>query len=334
MDVISIAEMLWRRKVVTIPVLLLTLLGAFYVIKVKAPVYQAQSSLLIVPPGTPTSSQIAADPALAKINPNNPYVTYNDLSVVADTVIDVVTDPASEQSMAAQGADPGYSLQLSTDYGNPPIIDITGIGKTPQIAMRSAELVTKAAQADLLSLQRTQGVNSYYMITGTQLITPTQATTSVSGKLRTLIAVLSVGLLVLFAGVSLVEALERRRRGQAGGARARQREPEREPQRQEEPRAGLLHRYRTRPGWAPSAPGSALPAGESQPLLRPDPQHSRRPAAVPAGEPRPARGPVAPPPVQARPTHLPLRGPAGPPAEPGPRRVPGHPAAAPRSPGR
>jgi capsular polysaccharide biosynthesis protein len=253
MDLISITEILWRRKFITIPVIILTAMAAFYVVKVKPPVYQAQASLLMVPPSPPTAGQIAADPALGKINSNNPYINYGDLSVIADTLIDVVTDPANEQVLVAQGADPRYELTLSTDYGNPPIIDITGIGRTPAIAIRSAQLVTKTAQQDLVTLQSSQGVNSLYMIKGTQLVTPAQASQSVSSKLRTLIAVLAIGILVLFVGVSLVEAVEKRRSQKARRAAANARSsPE------EQPRGPIMSRYRTRgPGWAPAESASA-----------------------------------------------------------------------------
>lgn len=263
MDLLSIAEILWRRKIVTIPVIVLTALAAFYVVKVKPPIYQAQSSLLMVPPSPPTAAQIAANPQLAKINPNNPYINYGDLSVVADTLIDTVTDSSNQQALVAKGADPRYELTLSTDYGNPPIIDITGIGRTPQIAMRSAQLVTEAAEADLVTLQTDQGVNTLYMIKGTQLVTPSYASQSVSGKLRTLIAVLAAGVLMLFVAVSLIEAVDRRRREKAAARLRQGRMPERG-----RPRAGFLSRYRTSPGWEPSAaPGAGaagVPAGAAR----------------------------------------------------------------------
>jgi capsular polysaccharide biosynthesis protein len=324
-DLISIAEILWRRKIVTIPLIVLTALGAYYVVKVKPPIYQAESSLLMVPPNPPTSAQIAADPSLAKINPNNPYLNYGDFAVVADTLIDVVTDSANEQVLVAQGADPRYTLALSTDYGNPPIVEITGVGRTPAIAMRSAELVTKAAEADLVTLQGSQGVNSLYMIKASQLVTPTYASQSVSGKLRTLVAVFAVGVLALFVAISLIEAVEKRRRGKPAKAVAKDRAPQ-----ADRPRAPFLSRYRTNPGWAPddassdaasgarraassAAPGRAPGATHGAPSPAVPPAHAA--PAAPRREPRPDRQPVAPP---ARPGTL-DRLPTGPTGRPGSR---------------
>ena len=300
MDLISIIEILWRRKIVTIPLIVLTALAAFYVVKVKPPIYEAQSSLLMVPPTPPTSAQIAADPSLAKINPNNPYVNYGDYSVVADTLIDIVTDSANQQALIAQGADPRYTLALSTDYGNPPIVDITGVGRTPAIAIKSAELVTRAAEADLVTMQASEGVNTVYMIKSTQLVTPTYASQSVSSKLRTLIAVLAVGILMLFVAVSLIEAVERRRRDRKSEDPAKARTPE-----SEHPRAPFLSRYRTRPGWAPDgdegrAAAVARPASGGGGAARggaymapAGPGDRRPPVPAPSAAPRPDRAPGA-----------------------------------------
>ncbi|HUA27650.1 MAG TPA: Wzz/FepE/Etk N-terminal domain-containing protein [Streptosporangiaceae bacterium] len=212
MDLLSIIGIVWRHKLLAIPVVLLTLAGAFYVIAIKAPVYQASSSLLLLsPPGPPSAAQIAANRKLAKIDPNNPYVNFGDLPVVADAVIESVTSNTVEQTLVDEGVNPEYQVVLSTDFGNPPIIQITGIGSTAAAAMRAASLVTSTSVNDLYQIQKAQGVNQIYMITATELVKPTTAQTSASGKLRTLIAVLGIGALLLFTVISLAEAVKRRR---------------------------------------------------------------------------------------------------------------------------
>jgi capsular polysaccharide biosynthesis protein len=212
MDLLSIIGIVWRHKLAAIPVVLFTILGAFYVIAVKAPVYQASSSLLLLsPPGPPSAEQIAANHKLAKINSNNPYVSFDDLPVVADTIIDSVTSSAVEQTLADRGVNPEYQVVLSTDFGSPPIIQITGIGSTAASAIRAASLITSTAVNELYQMQSAQGVNKIYMITATQVVTPTQAQTAASGKLRTLIAVLGIGALLLFVVISVAEAREQRR---------------------------------------------------------------------------------------------------------------------------
>ena len=61
------------------------------------------------------------------------------------------------------------------------------------------------------------------MITAIELVRPTQAKLVLSGKLRYLIAILAVGVILLFIAVSAAEAIESRRRGAPypnGAARA------------------------------------------------------------------------------------------------------------------
>ena len=213
MDLLSIVRAVWRCKIATIPVILLTMLAAAYVVKVKPPVYEASSSLLMLAaPGPPSASQIAADPKLKKLNPNNPYVDYGDLAVVADSVIELVTSSAAQPALIRQGANPQYQLSLSTDPSNPPIIDVTGIGPSPQEAILTANVVARAAAADLYKLQQAQGTSPEYMIKPIQLVKPTSATLSSSGKFRSLIAVLGLGAILLFIAVSVTDALAKRRR--------------------------------------------------------------------------------------------------------------------------
>ncbi len=197
MDLLSIFRAIWRHKIAAIPVILLTALGALYVLAVKPPVYDASSSLLLVtPPPPPTEAQIAADPKLAKVNANNPYNTLGDLWT-ADAVVSTV---ASNWPQAQVG--------LSADPDNPPIIQITGSGSTPQAAIWTAETVTQAAVNDLYQMQKSQGVLDHYMLTATELVQP-HANLSVGGKLRSLIAVLGIGLILLFVVISAAQAMER-----------------------------------------------------------------------------------------------------------------------------
>lgn len=218
MDVVSIVATIWRHRLAAIPVIVLTLVAAFYVLEVKAPTYQASASVLLVePPTAPSAGQIAADPALGKENTSNPYVSYGDLSVVADVVISQVTSPAGQQALVREGADPRYQATLSTAFGSPPIILVTGVADSAQTAVTSADLVMKAISKDLLQAQQGQNVGSRYMIRALNIVQPTQAQATVSGKLRTLIAVLAIGLLLLLVAVSVSQTISRRRENPAGG---------------------------------------------------------------------------------------------------------------------
>jgi len=206
MDLISIFRTVWRHKLVTIPIILLTCLGAFYVVAVKAPVYQASASFaLVYPPAPPTDAQIAANPKLGKINTSNPLLGYGQTSAVTQIVISLVGDPSSQQALQKAGA--GTQYQIVASANSTQIMSITGVGSTPQAAVRSAKLVTQAAKDALHQVQANQGVNPRYMITSYQLVVPNQAAQKLSGKLRSLVAVLGLGVLLMFIGISIAEAI-------------------------------------------------------------------------------------------------------------------------------
>jgi capsular polysaccharide biosynthesis protein len=212
-DFISIASVLWKQKWIAIPVVLLVAFAAVYVVKIKPPVYDATSTVLLVPPlNGVTKSQIAAQPRLKDVNADNVFINYGDLDVVANAVIDYVTSSASAVALTEAGSGTAYQIDLSTDFGSPPMIDITGVGSTASAAIKSAQVLTAAVQQDLASLQLTHGVDSFYLITGANIVKPTQAQHSSSAKLRPLVAVLGGGIILLFIIVSSADAAARRRR--------------------------------------------------------------------------------------------------------------------------
>jgi hypothetical protein len=219
MDLISIFRALWRHKIVTIPVLALTFLGAVYIVAVKPPVYQASASFaLVYPPGPPTAEQIAADPGLGRISTANPLLEYGDPLAITQIIINVLGTASSQQALAKAGAGSGY--QVAPNASSSEIVDITGVGSTSQAAIHSAVLVTAAAEQALHQVQVNQGVNPMYMIKTYQLQSPEQAAQKLSGVLRDLVAVLGLGLLLLFIAISIAQSIESMRIGQSNNRKA------------------------------------------------------------------------------------------------------------------
>ena len=218
MDLISIVQAVWRHKFVTIPVILFTCLGAFYFAVIKAPVYQATESFALVnPPPPPTAAEIAADPKLGKVSTANPLLGYSDPSAVTQIVISLASTSSSQQALAKAGA--GTQWQITPSAGSSEILDVSGVGPTAQAALLSANLVTKAAEHALYQVQASQGVNPTYMIKSYQLDIPNQAAQKLSSKLRPLVAVLGVGLLLLFIAISIAEAMKSRHSEASGNYR-------------------------------------------------------------------------------------------------------------------
>jgi hypothetical protein len=216
MDLFSIIGTMWRHRLVTIPVIVITLLGAFYVIEIKAPTYQATADILLgVPPGPPTAAQIAANPALGKINTYNPYISYGNLVLVADVVIDIADSATTQQAVVSQGANPKYALDLAPLVDNPPVIEVTDEGGSAAAAIQSTQIVAEAVQKDLYQAQAQANVNPKYMITSSEIVKPLEATTSASSRLRDLLGFLAIGLILLLVAVSIAQANENRKHGRA-----------------------------------------------------------------------------------------------------------------------
>ncbi len=210
MDLFAIGGSLWQHKRATIPVVLLIILGIFYILEVKPSTYESKTEILLTsPPGAPTISQIAADPSLAHGSAYNPFVSLG-LVQVADVLIEIVDSPAAKQELAQTGGSPQYQVSLDTSLQIPPAIQVTGVAPSAPAAIQSAQLVTSLVSKDLYKIQAKINVGKRYMISSIEIIKPTSATTVVSGKLRTLIEVIALGLILLLVAVSASQALEQR----------------------------------------------------------------------------------------------------------------------------
>jgi capsular polysaccharide biosynthesis protein len=216
-DLFLIVRKFWRYKLVTLPVIVLTLCGAVYVVAVKEPLYEASSSFLLVnPPAPPTDQQIARNPALGRIRSDNPYTRFADQSVVTDVLARSLSDDAARRALVRAGADPRYTVGSASRFGSSnPIVQITGTGPTPQTAIRTANVVGHAVVAELDRLQREQQVDQRYRITALQVEVPDGAQLQPSGQLRMLVAVFALGTILLFIIVSVADAREGIRRDRA-----------------------------------------------------------------------------------------------------------------------
>jgi capsular polysaccharide biosynthesis protein len=214
MDLLLIARKIWRHKLVTLPVILLTMIGAAYAIVGKQPLYEATSSyLLINPPAAPTADEIARNPALGKIHADNPYTRFADQSVVIDVLARSMSSDMARRTLVKAGADPRYIVEAATRFGTTsPIVQITGTGATPQTAKKTAEVVGHGVTGELDRMQSVEKVDPKYRITTMQVEFPDGATLQASGQLRMLVGVLVLGAIALFIVVSVTDALDSLRR--------------------------------------------------------------------------------------------------------------------------
>jgi capsular polysaccharide biosynthesis protein len=209
-SLLLILAKIWRYKLVTLPLIALILAGAFYVVAVTAPTYEASAMYILVnPPPPPTDAQIARNPALGKIKgDDNPYTRFSDQSVLVQVLAGRVNSDENRRRLVQQGADPNYLAQPSADFGfSAPILQITGTGITGVAAVKTTNLVGEAMTHELDRMQEVRGVNKDYRITTEAVVPAVDAKLKPSGKLRSLVAVLVLGTVLLFIAISILDAL-------------------------------------------------------------------------------------------------------------------------------
>lgn len=212
MDLFAIGGSLWRHRRVTIPVILLTMLGMVYIIAVKPPTYESKAEILLTnPPGLPTSAQLEPGSRLARGSTYNPLAALGNLVQVADVLIEMVGSPTAQQELVGEGANPQYQVSLDTSLQTPPVIDVTGVAPSASAAIQSARLVANFIAKDLYQVQAQKNVDKNYMISSIEYIKPTSATTVLSGKLRTLIEVIALGFVILLVAVSVSQTIDQRK---------------------------------------------------------------------------------------------------------------------------
>ena len=209
MSLLLILRKIWKYKLVTFPILAFVLVGSFYVVAMTAPTYQTSATYILVNPGPPpTETQIARNPALGRINWDNPYTRFSDQAVLAQLLASRLSNEESRSSLVKQGADPGYTAAPSAEFGfSAPILEITGTGTTPAAALKTTDLVGRALTRQLDQMQEQRNVDERYRITMEAVATPGVPTLKASGKLRRLVAVLVLGVILLFVAISVLEAL-------------------------------------------------------------------------------------------------------------------------------
>ena len=94
MDLLSISRVIWRHKLLVLPVVALTFAACFYFVAFSKPLYEMTDDYVLAPPpAAPTAAQIAENPSLAKINPNNVYARFYDQSIIADALVARMSSP-------------------------------------------------------------------------------------------------------------------------------------------------------------------------------------------------------------------------------------------------
>lgn len=209
MDLLTIWQTIWRRRRAALPVLLLTVAAAGWAVLLRPPVYESSATLLLLqPPGPPSQAQLQQDPALARLNADNPYTRVYDPAVLIAVVADVVQSDPTRQRLAGQGADQRYVITNTVRYGlSSPLVEVTGTAPTPRQATSTAGLVAAAFARQLRQLQASERVSPRYFVLVRTVDGPSDGRPRASDKVRALVGVLGLGFIAMFGVISVADAL-------------------------------------------------------------------------------------------------------------------------------
>lgn len=190
MDFWASASLLFRRWKFFLPALILALAitgGAYVAVK---PAYQAQTTILLVPPKSTFGSQNAV------VSPLN---NYGSLNTVAAIISEAQTSQAATARLKAKGVASGYTVTPDPTGAVPELI-ITSSATTPAAALSQDAILTQDTLSYITSIQLSSGAPTRTFVTTQYLGRPVKATKDSKSRLRVVVA---VGVVTFFLAVAL-----------------------------------------------------------------------------------------------------------------------------------
>jgi capsular polysaccharide biosynthesis protein len=209
MNISSLLRVLWRRRLVVIPMAVLSFGLCVGAVILAPPTYRSSASVVLInPPALPaTTPQNPQIPTALQ----NPYARYNDLSVIVDILVRKLGSESVKNSMKAAGLDGTFEVAANRDFYRGPIIDVAAQSRTAAKAVEGANIVIRELQTQLKSLQDNTGTAASYYITAQLVVGAGRATTIFSPTLRLVLLVAGVGLILTIGAGLLSDARGRRR---------------------------------------------------------------------------------------------------------------------------
>jgi hypothetical protein len=202
MDPLTILTTLWRYKWVTVPITVLTLAACAYVYLYGPRTYQANVSYALAAPDVPSGLALERDPALAKLNSDNPYLRSGDSSLLAQVVITKLSDPAYIDQLKAAGFGTEFKIAPVASLGMGLVI-ISATSTSEDAAVATAKLVGDQFTSTLNSVQTVRGADERYLYSPILVLGPGPAEELFSNRLRSLVMVGIAGSVLLFGSVSV-----------------------------------------------------------------------------------------------------------------------------------
>jgi hypothetical protein len=196
-DIGSTLKAIARYWWLALPVILLTALGVFYVIFMQPRLYESTSTYLML------------NPEPGKAATANPFLQLPDQAAVVGVVSEIANSPRVNTELVAQGASKDYEVGPSETYGQGSrILEVYAPGTSPAQALLTADLVGERMRVELLRIQDEQDVDKNGRISLLALNPQPEARLKVSSLLRSVVAVVLLGAIVLFLFIGVAQAIE------------------------------------------------------------------------------------------------------------------------------
>lgn len=212
MDLWTSLRVLARRWYVFGPLLLLTVVIGYVVTTSMAPVYEVQSSVVLLGPDSTGKGGVAS----------NPYLNFDGS---LETTAQVLASTMGSDAYVKQMYDKGASGEFVVSTPGGPIVSVVADGVSGEEAVRTAQVVIAGLRSELESRQVAVGAPTNSLIRAETVVPPTSASYKIGSRVRVLAALGVVGVagavFLTFAFESLARARGRHRgrsRGDVPGA--------------------------------------------------------------------------------------------------------------------
>jgi len=209
MDVFETLGVLWRRWYLVLPMLLLTLAGAYGVYTTVGERYRAQGSIVLVTPPTPADA-LTEQGQRPTPCAQNPFCGSGSLSNLGNVVARAMADDDVADRIARRHPDAEYSVVLSPDDRSP-IIEMTATATGAVETIATLRTVEREVQRELERRQTAVGVPPQALITSATVTEARSASVQAGGKIRATLIALGLGIVATVGVAHLAEGVSRTR---------------------------------------------------------------------------------------------------------------------------
>jgi len=206
-DILSFLDVIWRRRWVVIPGLIVVAAATVGVTKLVKPSYKATSTLVLYGNSNPDSSGSGSTSAKAP-DLSNPLLGVSGLYDVTNVMVARMADP---EAVAEVGTSSGWTV-ANVDGSSTPLLIVTVKEKTPTLALATVDKVDQVIETQLVEQQTTDGKKPPDLIHSKLLQKDTQASPVQGSRIRAAAATAVLGWIVVISLAFAVEALRKRPR--------------------------------------------------------------------------------------------------------------------------